>query len=88
MNILIGDFSAKIGKGDIFKPTVVNESLHRISNDTGVRVITYATCKNPIVKITMFPHRNVHKYTWTSPDRKTHNQIDHTDKQVKAFKYM
>jgi hypothetical protein len=25
----------------------------------------------------MFPHRNIHKYTCTSPDGKPHNQIDH-----------
>jgi hypothetical protein len=33
--------------------------------------------KNLIVKRTMFPHRNIHKFTWTSPDGKTHNQTDH-----------
>jgi hypothetical protein len=25
----------------------------------------------------VFAHRNIHKFTWTSADWKTHNQIDH-----------
>jgi hypothetical protein len=25
----------------------------------------------------MFTNHNIHKYTWTSPDGKTHNQIGH-----------
>jgi hypothetical protein len=35
MKILLGEFSAKVGKVDIFKPTIGNESLHEISNDNG-----------------------------------------------------
>jgi hypothetical protein len=73
MKMLLGDFNAKVGRGDIFKPTTQNESLHEISNDNGVRVAIFATSKNLIVKSTMFPHRNIHKFTWTSPDGKTHN---------------
>jgi hypothetical protein len=75
--ILLGDFKAKVGREDIFKPTIGNESLHEISNDNGVRLVNFATFKNLKVKCMMFPHRNIHKYTWTSPDGKTHNQIDH-----------
>jgi hypothetical protein len=26
----------------------------------------------------MFPHHNIHKYTWTFPDGKAHNQIYNT----------
>jgi hypothetical protein len=39
MKILLGDFNAKVGKEDIFKPTIGNESLHETSNDNGVRVV-------------------------------------------------
>jgi hypothetical protein len=77
MNILLGDFNANVGREDIFKQAIGNESLHEICNDNGVSLVNFATSKNLRVKSTMFPHRNIHKYTWTSPDRKTHNQIDH-----------
>jgi len=77
MKILLGDFNARVGRENIFKPTIGNESLHQDSNDNGVRIVNFATSKNLVVKSTMFPHRNIHKYTWTSPDGQTHNQIDH-----------
>ena len=77
MKILLGDLNAKVGRENIFKPTIGQESLHQDINDNGVRLVNFATSKNLMVKITMFPHRNIHIYIWTSPDGKTHNQIDH-----------
>jgi len=77
MEILLGNFNEKVGRENIFKLTIGNESLHKVSNDNGVRIVNFATSKNLVVKSTVFPHRNIHKYTWTSPDGKTHNQIDH-----------
>ena len=63
-----------MGRDGIFKQTTRNESLHQDSNDNGVRIVNFAASKNLVVK--MFPHRNLHKYTWTSPDGKTDNQTD------------
>jgi hypothetical protein len=77
MKIMLEDFSAKVGREDIFKLTILNQSLHEISNENGVRLVNFATSKNLTVKNTMFAHHNIHKYTWTSPDGKTRNHIDH-----------
>jgi hypothetical protein len=77
MKILLNDFIAKIGRENIFKPAIGSESLHDINNDIGVRVVNFATSKNLVVKSTMFPHSKIHKYTWTSPEGSTHNQIHH-----------
>jgi hypothetical protein len=77
IKILLEVFNAKVGRKNIFKPTIGNESLHQDSNDNGVRTVNFATSKNLVFKSTMFQHRNIHKYTWTSPDGQTHNQIDH-----------
>jgi hypothetical protein len=76
MNIFLGDLNVKVDREDIFKPTIGKESLHEISNNNGVRLVNFVTSKNLIIKSTMFPHRNIHKHNWTSPDGNTHNQID------------
>jgi len=77
MKLLLRDFNAKVGRENIFTPTIRNESLHQDSNDNGVRIVNFATSGNLVVQSKMFPHRNIHNYTWASSDGKTHNKIFH-----------
>ena len=65
MKSLLGDFNVNVGGENIFKLTIGNESLHQDSNANGVRIVNFVTSEN-LVKRTMFPPRNIHKYTWTS----------------------
>ena len=59
--IVLGDFKAKVGREDIFGPTVVQFSLHANTTSNGMRLIDL----------------DIHKATWMSPDKSTLNQIDH-----------
>ena len=76
--LLLADFNAKRGRENIFNPTIGNDSLHDESNINGFRILTFDTSRNLAVKSTMFPNLNIRKYIWTSPDGKTHKQIDLT----------
>jgi hypothetical protein len=42
MKILIRDFNKEVGREDIFKPIIGNESVHAVSNDNGFRVVNFA----------------------------------------------
>jgi hypothetical protein len=77
LKIVLGDLSGKLGKEDIIKSIIGNESLHEIINDNGVRLVNFATSQNFRVKSTMLPHHNIHKYIWRSTGGKTHNPIDY-----------
>ena len=59
MKIILGGFNAKLGRENVFKPTIGNESLHQESNDNGGRIVNLATSKNLVVKSMMFPHLNI-----------------------------
>jgi hypothetical protein len=43
MRILLDNVNAKLGKEHIFKPTIVNGSLHQQSNDKRDRIMNFAT---------------------------------------------
>jgi hypothetical protein len=51
MKILLGDFNAKVGRENIFKPVIGNKRLHEISNDNGVRLINFANLKTSELKV-------------------------------------
>jgi hypothetical protein len=76
MKILLDDLKAIVGLENISQPTIGNESVHPVSNDSSIRLGNFTTSKNH-VKGTQFPHHNIQKYTWTSPDGITNCQKDH-----------
>jgi hypothetical protein len=73
----VEEFSAKVGREGILKMKIGNEILHEMGNDNGVRAVNFSTSKILTVEVMLFPRRDIYKYSWTSPDGKTHNQTEH-----------
>jgi len=69
--------NAQVGKEEVYCPTIGKHSLHENTNDNGYRLIQFATLNNMVIGSTMFQHKNIHKPTWTAPDRSFESQIDH-----------
>ena len=43
MKFMLGDCNEKLGREDIFRPTIGNESLYQDNNDNDVRIVNFVT---------------------------------------------
>lgn len=76
IKLVLTDLNAKCGREPHYTPILGKESLHTISNGNGLRLIFFTASNNMVMRSTIFPHKNIHKATWRSPDGNTLNQID------------
>ena len=77
VNILMGDFNAKIGKDNTGYEEVMGKHGLGEINENGERFADTCALNKIVIGDSIFPHKRIHKATWVSPDHVTENQIDH-----------
>ncbi|XP_062592881.1 craniofacial development protein 2-like [Saccostrea cucullata] len=77
MLLIMGDLNAKVGNDNTDCEKSMGKHGCGIKNDNGERFIDFCLNNNQTIGGTIFPHKDIQKLTWKSPDGRTTNQIDH-----------
>ena len=78
--VVMGDFNGKVGKGrrNTSAQTIIGRyAASDTTNDNGKRMLELASACNLKVAGTYFKKKYSRKWTWSSPDKRTKNEIDH-----------
>jgi hypothetical protein len=73
----MGDANAKVRRETVHQPTIGKHSLHKSTNENGLRLDGFAAGSQMAIKTTYFMHKRIHLQTWHSPDGQPFNQINH-----------
>ena len=73
----MGAINAKVGVDNTGREDHMAGNGIGTINENGELFADFCGLNNMIIGGTIFAHKDIHKYTWISPDRKTKNQIDH-----------
>ena len=85
--ILMGDINAKVGRDNRGKESVMGQhGADAIMNENGELLTDFCKANEMDIGASLFPHKECHKVTWVSLDRRTQNQIKHHNQQ-KAQNY-
>ncbi|VDO54425.1 unnamed protein product [Schistosoma margrebowiei] len=76
LNILMGDQNAKVGKDNAGYEDIMGRHGVGERNENGDKFANLYAFNKLVIGGTIFPHKRIHKITWTSPDHTTQNHID------------
>ena len=74
---MLGDFNAKVGCDNKDIERTMGRHGVGVITDNGERLVNFCQQNDLVIGGTLFAHKEIHKLTWTSPDSRTQNQIDH-----------
>ena len=77
MKILMWDLNAEVGTDNTNRDLIMGRHGTGEQSENGEFFAEFCTFNDQVIGDTLFPHKTIHKTTWTSPDGKTENQIDH-----------
>ncbi|VDP21959.1 unnamed protein product [Schistosoma margrebowiei] len=77
LTILMGDFNAKVGTDNTGYEDIMRRQGLGERTENGERFANLCVSDKLVIGGTIFPHKRIHKTTWTSLDHTTQNQIDH-----------
>ena len=77
MFVVMGGLNAKVGNNNTNREEVMGKFGVGVMNDNGERLCDFCSTNGFIITGTIFPHKDIHKLTWRSPDGRTVHQIDH-----------
>ena len=77
INLIMGDFNAKIGSDNQGYENVMGVHGLGVMNDNREQFANACAINNIMIGGSVFTHKRIHKATWVSPDQVTENQIDH-----------
>jgi len=75
--LVINDLNASVGSENVNFERVMGRKRCEVQNDNGERLVEWCAFNNMIIVGSLFPHRNINKLTWTSPNGRDQNQTDH-----------
>ena len=77
MRIIMGDMNAKVGMDNTGYDRTMGKHGCGTMNENGERLVEICSTNDFVIGGTLFPHKDIHKLTWQSPNGRDKNQIDH-----------